>query len=129
LRKFNIAWVDKDVQYHASIPETEDEDVPVDDDIDSYNQDPGKKMIEHHVHTAQAHCAKDMFSEVFDMGTREEDDMVPVPDIPSYTFSNAARPIYSQAEEEVLAIGRVHVDSPDTPDAERQADVQYLCTI
>ena len=73
-----------------------------------------------HVHTAQAQHAKGRFSEVFDMGTRESEGVDTNEGIRSHTYSNADKPILNQAEEIVLAIGRVDVDSPHSPEEGRQ---------
>jgi hypothetical protein len=69
---FNRAWVDKDIQYQTEEPEDAEEDTHAEEEQDSHNQNPSDGLAEAQVHTAQAHHAKDRFSEaLFDMGTRQ----------------------------------------------------------
>ena len=70
LKRFQVAWVDKEVQYVYEDREENDYQQGVGKDGHD-NQDPDKPLAEAQVHTVQAHNAKEGISEVFETGTQE----------------------------------------------------------
>ena len=118
LKRFQVAWVDSEVQYAYEDKEENDyQQEEKEDELD--NQDPNIPLAEAQVHTVQVHNAKEGFSEVFDTGTQQMGYMNPTRDVRSHTYSNVGSPILAEAEEIILAIGRVYVDSPRSQDERR----------